>query len=162
MKIQSSSILLISIITNEVSSFIPSNNLIHQHRTNAKAEKVLFMSAMKPQEEDKVIMKSTPKSIQNTLMTSLLATMLFTMMPTPDVSVSVTIPTINSNNNGITTKQMNLNNNFVVNAKEMASGTGSRVNKDPESLLRYGLPINNKEVCVCSNMYIFELYVCSI
>eukprot|EP00804_Cyclotella_cryptica_P000888 CCRYP_001116-RA/>CCRYP_001116-RA protein AED:0.17 eAED:0.17 QI:0/0.66/0.5/1/1/0.75/4/189/364 len=28
----------------------------------------------------------------------------------------------------------------------MASGTGSRVNKDPESLLRYGLPINNKEV----------------
>jgi hypothetical protein len=31
-------------------------------------------------------------------------------------------------------------------AKEMASGSGSRVNKDPESLLRYGLPINNKEV----------------
>ena len=31
-------------------------------------------------------------------------------------------------------------------AKEMASGTGSRVNKDAESLLRYGLPINNKEV----------------
>jgi len=31
-------------------------------------------------------------------------------------------------------------------AKEMASGTGSRVNKDPESLLRYGLPIKNKEV----------------
>ncbi len=34
----------------------------------------------------------------------------------------------------------------VANAKEMASGTGTRVNKDPESLLRYGLPINNKEV----------------
>jgi hypothetical protein len=31
-------------------------------------------------------------------------------------------------------------------AKEMASGSGARVNKDPESLLRYGLPINNKEV----------------
>jgi hypothetical protein len=31
-------------------------------------------------------------------------------------------------------------------AKEMASGSGSRVNKDPESLLRYGLPINNKDV----------------
>jgi hypothetical protein len=36
----------------------------------------------------------------------------------------------------------------VANAKEMASGTGTRVNKDPESLLRYGLPINNKEVCI--------------
>ena len=35
-------------------------------------------------------------------------------------------------------------------AKEMASGSGSRVNKDPESLLRYGLPINNKEVR-CAN-----------
>eukprot|EP00584_Thalassiosira_punctigera_P015744 CAMPEP_0172554080 /NCGR_PEP_ID=MMETSP1067-20121228/53109_1 /TAXON_ID=265564 ORGANISM="Thalassiosira punctigera, Strain Tpunct2005C2" /NCGR_SAMPLE_ID=MMETSP1067 /ASSEMBLY_ACC=CAM_ASM_000444 /LENGTH=466 /DNA_ID=CAMNT_0013342389 /DNA_START=166 /DNA_END=1566 /DNA_ORIENTATION=+ len=34
----------------------------------------------------------------------------------------------------------------VAGAKEMASGSGTRVNKDPESLLRYGLPINNKEV----------------
>lgn len=34
----------------------------------------------------------------------------------------------------------------VASAKEMASASGSRVNKDPESLLRYGLPINNKEV----------------
>jgi hypothetical protein len=31
-------------------------------------------------------------------------------------------------------------------AREMASGSGSRVNKDPESLLRYGLPISNPEV----------------
>lgn len=34
----------------------------------------------------------------------------------------------------------------VAGAKEMASGSGSRVNKDAESLLRYGLPIDNKEV----------------
>ena len=34
----------------------------------------------------------------------------------------------------------------VASAKELASGSGSRVNKDAESLLRYGLPINNKEV----------------
>jgi hypothetical protein len=31
-------------------------------------------------------------------------------------------------------------------AKEMASGSGSRVNKDAESLLRLGLPIKDKEV----------------
>jgi cyclophilin family peptidyl-prolyl cis-trans isomerase len=31
-------------------------------------------------------------------------------------------------------------------AKEMASASGSRVNKDADSLLRYGLPINSKEV----------------
>jgi len=34
----------------------------------------------------------------------------------------------------------------IVQAVEKASGSGSRVNKDAESLLRYGLPINNKEV----------------
>lgn len=35
---------------------------------------------------------------------------------------------------------------FVANAIEKASGTGSRVNKDADSLLRLGLPIKNKEV----------------
>ena len=35
-----------------------------------------------------------------------------------------------------------------VQAVEKASGSGSRVNKDAESLLRYGLPIQNKEVCL--------------
>jgi hypothetical protein len=34
----------------------------------------------------------------------------------------------------------------IASAKQMASASGSRVNKDPESLLRYGLPINSKEV----------------
>jgi hypothetical protein len=43
---------------------------------------------------------------------------------------------------------------MIANAREKASGTGSRVNKDPESLLRLALPIKNKEVrakklCVC-------------
>jgi cyclophilin family peptidyl-prolyl cis-trans isomerase len=36
--------------------------------------------------------------------------------------------------------------NLVASAKDKASATGSRVNKDAESLLRYGLPINSKEV----------------
>lgn len=44
-------------------------------------------------------------------------------------------------------------------AKEMASGSGSRVNKDPESLLRYGLPIQNKEVCVDYLIIITLLFV---
>lgn len=36
---------------------------------------------------------------------------------------------------------------LVADAKEMASGSGSRVNKDPESLLRLGLPIpKDKEI----------------
>jgi hypothetical protein len=39
-------------------------------------------------------------------------------------------------------------------AKEMASASGSRVNKDAESLLRYGLPINNKEVSDLKESYL--------
>jgi len=34
----------------------------------------------------------------------------------------------------------------IAQAKEMASGSGARVNKDADSLLRYGLPINCKQV----------------
>jgi len=47
-------------------------------------------------------------------------------------------PSVASGNNVIASS--------VASAKEMASGSGTRVNKDAESLLRYGLPINNKEV----------------
>jgi hypothetical protein len=36
----------------------------------------------------------------------------------------------------------------VASARDKASATGSRVNKDPYSLLRLSLPIKNKEVCV--------------
>lgn len=36
---------------------------------------------------------------------------------------------------------MHIRTSVVADAKEMASGSGSRVNKDPESLLRLGLPI---------------------
>lgn len=45
-----------------------------------------------------------------------------------------------------TAVQQMLYDTSAANAKEMASGTGSRVNKDAESLLRLGLPFKNKEV----------------
>jgi len=51
--------------------------------------------------------------------------------------------------------------NVMANAQDKASATGSRVNKDPESLLRLGLPINNKEVriaCVCVNSLLLPIF----
>jgi len=51
---------------------------------------------------------------------------------------------VSNNNNFDVTPQIFTSS--VANAKQMASASGSRVNKDPESLLRYGLPINSKEV----------------
>lgn len=47
---------------------------------------------------------------------------------------------------------------MVASAKEMASGSGSRVNKDPESLMRYGLPINNKEVSTQCSVFFYIIY----
>ena len=45
-------------------------------------------------------------------------------------------------------------------AKEKASGSGSRVNKDADSLLRYGLPIKNKEVSrVCCWHFVVWFYM---
>jgi len=149
MQLRISFLMLVTLVTKEVSCFLPSNLIHHQqHHANTITNNLLF--AMKPQQQQEPtnndLVATNKKSIQTTLMTSLLATMLFTIMPTP--SIDVTIPTIIDTNNHhhVAMKQMNLNDNFVANAKEMASGTGSRVNKDPESLLRYGLPINNKEV----------------
>ncbi len=59
-----------------------------------------------------------------------------------------------------TSHQLPFGNDFVqehvvAGAKDKASATGSRVNKDAESLLRLGLPINSKEVCrECFDWYL--------
>jgi hypothetical protein len=45
----------------------------------------------------------------------------------------------------------------IASAKEMASASGSRVNKDAESLLQNGLPINNKEVCIV--LFYCDVYI---
>lgn len=72
---------------------------------------------------------NTKKLITGTVLTSLLWTAPVTLSQQTN-----NIPFVGNNNN-----------NAIVHAKEMASGSGSRVNKDPESLLRLGLPIDSKE-----------------
>ena len=58
------------------------------------------------------------------------------------------IAMVNMNENNMIMDN-SIRSSLVADAKELASGSGSRVNKDAESLLRYGLPINNKEVSTC-------------
>jgi hypothetical protein len=83
----------------------------------------------------------TTKDMKNIVTTTIMSTLLWTASPL-----------LSSDN--ILSPNHNSNNNFVANAKEMASGSGSRVNKDPESLLRYGLPIpKDKEVRMIINNY---------
>jgi hypothetical protein len=52
-----------------------------------------------------------------------------------------------------------MSSSYVAYAKEMASGSGTRVNKDPESLLRYGLPIDNVEVRPRVSRFVVVAYV---
>jgi hypothetical protein len=62
------------------------------------------------------------------------AAITFSLWAAPSLVVEYTFPMVPSTNP------------YIAAAVEKASGTGSRVNKDAESLLRLGLPINNKEV----------------
>ncbi|KAL9179450.1 hypothetical protein ACHAXT_008740 [Thalassiosira profunda] len=82
--------------------------------------------------------ESIDATVKGALSGMALAAALWAAPATMAGPVASSFPSVASGNNVIASS--------VASAKEMASGTGTRVNKDPESLLRYGLPINNKEV----------------
>lgn len=68
-------------------------------------------------------------------------------------------PTLLNNVNTDNTMLQDMTSTTRVEAKEMASASGSRVNKDPESLLRLGLPIpKDKEVRNCISYHALILY----
>ena len=80
------------------------------------------------------------KSIENNVKGAVVATFLAGAVWTAPAALIGDMSSTNPFLNEIRTS-------VVADAKEMASGSGSRVNKDPESLLRLGLPIpKDKEV----------------
>lgn len=110
-------------------SFSPSHYYHSRSRTASRT--IHFMT--NNNDNDNAIMKD----VKNVLSAAAVAAALWTS----PMSLMNSIP--DNSNNGILEAARS---SVVVNAKEMASGSGSRVNKDAESLLRYGLPIKNKEV----------------
>mmetsp|Transcript_6132 Transcript_6132/g.13904 ORF Transcript_6132/g.13904 Transcript_6132/m.13904 type:complete len:467 (-) Transcript_6132:109-1509(-) len=96
--------------------------------------------ASKPQNENTVIdtLEAVDATVKGALSGMALAAALWVAPATMAGPMTSNFPSIASGNNVIASS--------VASAKEMASGSGTRVNKDPESLLRYGLPIKNKEV----------------
>ena len=94
----------------------------------------------KPQKENNVVdaLESVDATVKGALSGMALAAVLWAAPATMAGNVASTFPNVASSNDVIASS--------VAMAKEKASGSGTRVNKDPESLLRYGLPINNKEV----------------
>ena len=93
----------------------------------------------KPQKENNVVdaLESVDATVKGALSGMALAAVLWAAPATMAGNVATTFPSAAGNDVIASSVAM---------AKEKASGSGTRVNKDPESLLRYGLPINNKEV----------------
>jgi len=96
--------------------------------------------ATKPQNENNVVdtLEAIDATVKGALSGMALAAALWVAPATMAGPMTSNFPSIASGNNVIASS--------VASAKEMASGSGTRVNKDAESLLRYGLPIKNKEV----------------
>jgi len=111
-----------------------------QARTNTAPRSAAPIYATKPQHESNVIdiIENVDATVKGALSGMALAAALWVAPATMAGPMASNFPNVASGNNVIASS--------VASAKEMASGSGTRVNKDPESLLRYGLPINNKEV----------------
>jgi hypothetical protein len=119
-------------------AFVPHPTNTHHTNVVARRPHLTATSPQSPNENSKIVhdLQHIETKIKGALSGIALAASLWAA---PTVIAPIMANYYNSNNNVVIASS-------VANAKEMASGTGTRVNKDPESLLRYGLPINNKEV----------------
>lgn len=124
------------------SSVAPTNAFAPQARSiNTPAVRTSAIYATKPQNDNNNVfdtLENVDATIKGAISGMALAAALWAAPATMAGPMSSNFPSVASGNNVIASS--------VASAKEMASGSGTRVNKDPESLLRYGLPINNKEV----------------
>lgn len=116
------------------SAFAPSIN----SNTNTVISSTSTASGLYAERSNNNEKNSFPDQVKGVMASTLMAAALWASPPALFNTIDV-----GSNNN-----MMNeIRTTVVADAKEMASGSGSRVNKDPESLLRYGLPIpKDKEV----------------
>lgn len=109
------------------------------------------LHASKPSQNENIVvdaLEAVDATVKGAMSGMALAAALWVAPATMAGPLSSTFPNYIANNNMISSS--------IANAKEMASGSGTRVNKDPESLLRLGLPIKNKEVC-----FVYICYLCS-
>mmetsp|Transcript_12868 Transcript_12868/g.27323 ORF Transcript_12868/g.27323 Transcript_12868/m.27323 type:complete len:470 (+) Transcript_12868:181-1590(+) len=133
MRFYSASLLLLGASVASTNAFAP------QTRNANTPVRSSPLYASEPQHENNVIdtLESIDATVKGALSGMALAAALWVAPATMAGPMTSHFPSV-SDNNVIASS--------VASAKEMASGSGTRVNKDPESLLRYGLPINNKEV----------------
>ncbi len=135
MKFYNLYLFLLGASTSSTSAFVP------QSRPNNVLAKSTSLSYVKNESP----LESIDTTVRNTLSGLAVAAALWVAPATMAGNINSISP-----GSGIGNSMMA---SSMASAKEMASGSGSRVNKDPESLLRYGLPIKNKEVSLLHAMW---------
>jgi hypothetical protein len=148
MKISIQTLLLVSISIGTTSAFTPTltsqrssthlNVNKQQHKNNEQHEH------HQHQHQQHTTSEKITNQMKNIMSSTFMAVALWSSPPSALLSSNNDI-----SNNFLMNNEI-VRTTLVADAKEMASGSGSRVNKDPESLLRLGLPIpKDKEVCLC-------------
>ena len=150
MKISIQTLLLVSISIGTTSAFTPTltsqrssthlNVNKQQHKNNEQHEHHQHQH----QHQQHTTSEKITNQMKNIMSSTFMAVALWSSPPSALLSSNNDI-----SNNFLMNNEI-VRTTLVADAKEMASGSGSRVNKDPESLLRLGLPIpKDKEVCLC-------------
>ena len=152
MKISIQTLLLVSISIGTTSAFTPTltsqrssthlNVNKQQHKNNEQHEH--HQHQHQHQHQQHTTSEKITNQMKNIMSSTFMAVALWSSPPSALLSSNNDI-----SNNFLMNNEI-VRTTLVADAKEMASGSGSRVNKDPESLLRLGLPIpKDKEVCLC-------------
>lgn len=125
-----------------LSSISVINGFVAPQQTRTRTTPFLNASTKPSQNENIVVdtLEAVDATVKGAMSGMALAAALWVAPATMAGPLSSAFPNYVANNNN------NMISSSIANAKEMASGSGTRVNKDPESLLRLGLPIKNKEV----------------
>ena len=152
MRFISATAVLILLSTKIVNGFAPSSN--HPYHRHVSFSTSLDSTA---NDNNNVIEPfALANKIQNDVKGVVTSTfMAAALWAAPIALLGPNVDTINTHNGGGVMND--IRSSVVADAKEMASGSGSRVNKDAESLLRYGLPIpKDKEVSVYGDHVIMQ------
>lgn len=138
MKFHLNSVALVLTSAATCSAFAPAARLALDSNS---ASRTSSLNSHNDEEVNVIKFKHIQDNVKGAIASSLMAASLWASPSAFFGSVSsVTNPSENSVWNGIRST-------VVADAKEMASASGSKVNKDAESLLRYGLPIpKDKEI----------------
>jgi len=140
---------------SNIAFFLSSISAINGFTPQPQTRATPLNASTKPSQNENIVvdtLEAVDATVKGAMSGMALAAALWVAPATMAGPLSSTFPDYVANNNN------NMISSSIANAKEMASGSGTRVNKDPESLLRLGLPIKNKEVCsyvLCDILYVF-------